>query len=317
MVKSVLTIAGSDSSGGAGIQGDIKTISALGCFAQSAITVLTAQNTMGVNSTLNVDSDFLEKQIDAVFDDIVPAAVKVGILGTTQNVDVVAKSLEKYKANHVVVDPVMVATSGSNLASDEVITATRDKLFPLAEFITPNIYEAQVLAGFEITNRELQAKAGCELLKLGPEWVLVTGGDLYEEDEKGRKIIADYLVGKNGFQQWFRTKRLETKNTHGTGCSLSSALACTLTFEYDLCNACALATRYVFHAIREDLKLGRGSGPINHMWPHVNEVLDIHCLFDHLLGNGEKWSRKAEEYEKEFQETLKKLDPKTRQQLGY
>ena len=283
-MKSVLSIAGSDSSGGAGIQADIKTITALGAYAQSAVSVLTAQNTTGVSGAFNVDSDFLQKQIDAVFDDIVPNAIKIGILGIKANVDVVAQSLQKYNAKHIVVDPVMVATSGSSLANDEVITATRDKLFPLAQVITPNIFEAQVLAGFEITNKELQEKAGHELLKFGSEWVLIKGGDLSEDNETS----DDLLIGKDGSMHWLSMNRLQTKNTHGTGCSLSSAIASALSFGYNAYDACIIAKKYVYHAIKEDLELGRGTGPINHMWPHINKKREIHFLFEHMLEKADK-----------------------------
>ena len=306
-MKSVLTIAGSDSSGGAGIQADIKTIEALGAFAQSAVAVLTAQNTMGVSGALNIESSFLQEQIAAVFEDIIPQAVKIGILGTKENVSTVANALQKYEAKHIVLDPVMVATSGSSLANNEVVSAMCKELFCLAEIITPNIFEAETLAGYKITSKELQEQAARDLLKYGSSWVLVKGGHSLNESadsasaenscangangeangantkDTNNESADDVLVGKDGSSYWICGNRLQTKNTHGTGCSLSSAIACTLAFGYNVHEACIIAKKYVYHAIKDDLELGKGSGPINHMWPHINEKRDIHFLFEHML----------------------------------
>ena len=234
-MKSVLTIAGSDSSGGAGIQADIKTIAAHGLFAQSAITALTAQNTTGV--------------------------VKIGMVSSPKIVGAIAEALVRNKAANIVVDPVMVATSGSELASSDAVVALRERLIPLATVITPNIPEAEALFGARIATRADQEKAACEIAHATGVAVLVKGGH-------GENDANDVLGRPNGEAVWFEGERIDNPNTHGTGCTLSSAIACGLAQGLTLEDSIAQAKRYITGALAAQLNLGRGSGPLNHMWQH-------------------------------------------------
>ena len=260
-VRSVLSIAGSDSSGGAGIQADIKTIAAHKLFAQTAITALTAQNTMGVSAVLDVSPEFVERQIDAVFEDIRPDAVKVGMVSSPAIVQVIAQALERHHATNVVVDPVMVATSGDSLASDGVVDALRTYLFPLACVITPNIPEACVLWGRAIESRQEQQDAARDLLATGAAAVLVKGGH-------GDGEAYDVLALSDGSVCGFAAPRVDTSNTHGTGCTLSSAIACGLAEGKPLEQAVEQAKAYVTGALAAGLELGRGNGPVDHMWSY-------------------------------------------------
>lgn len=258
-MKSVLTIAGSDSSGGAGIQADIKTIQAHRLFAQSAITALTAQNTTGVYGVHDVPAEFVARQIDVVFDDIRPDAVKIGMVSSAEIVGAIAEALVRNKAENIVVDPVMVATSGSELATSDAVVALREKLIPLATVITPNIPEAEALFGASITTREGQAQAACEVAKATGVAVLVKGGH-------GENDANDVLARPDGSVTWFEGERIDNPNTHGTGCTLSSAIACGLAEGLSLEDAIARAKRYITGALAAQLDLGRGSGPLDHMW---------------------------------------------------
>ncbi len=270
--KSVLSIAGSDSSGGAGIQADIKTITAYHLFAQTAITSLTAQNTTGVFGVFDADPAFVAQQIDVVFQDIRPDAVKVGMVSSAGIVHAIADALVRNGARNIVVDPVMVATSGSSLASSEALDALRKELIPLADVITPNIPEAEVLAGFAIQDEADQERAARFLAGVAvpgvsavaapavrAKAVMVKGGH-------GKSDANDVLADADGNVSWFRSPRVDTANTHGTGCTLSSAIACGLAEGMALPDAIQSAKAYLTGALAANLDLGKGSGPVDHMW---------------------------------------------------
>lgn len=277
-MKAVLTIAGSDSSGGAGIQADLKTIVAHQLFGESVITALTAQNTTGVAGVLDVDPAFVGAQIDAVFEDIRPDAVKVGMVSSPAIVRAIADGLRRHGASNIVVDPVMVATSGSALIADAAVDALVAELFPLAEVITPNIPEAEVLAGMAIAcpedvqrAAELIAERCVAAAVTAPDYggeapgvpaIMIKGGHGVGEPD----AADDYLRLDQGEHVWLRGPRIETRNTHGTGCSLSSAIACNLAQGFAVDVAVREAKAYVAGALADGLDLGRGSGPLNHMW---------------------------------------------------
>ena len=257
-IPSVVSIAGSDSSGGAGIQADLKTIEALGLFAQTAITALTAQNTLGVSGVLDVPSEFVVQQIDAVFDDIRPGAVKIGMVSSALNVVAIAESLRAHAAENIVVDPVMVSTSGSRLISDGASEALTGRLFPLASVITPNIPEAEILSGMEIRSAADMEKAAKFISENYSCAVLLKGGhDLND---------ANDLLYQNGKAEWFYGKRIDNPNTHGTGCTLSSAIASELACGEDLSTAVKRAKDYISGALAAMLDLGKGRGPMNHLF---------------------------------------------------
>ena len=259
-MKTVLTIAGSDSSGGAGIQADLKTITALHCYGMSAITALTAQNTMGVTGIEAVPADFVVAQIRAVFDDIRPDAVKVGMIGSAETAHAIAATLAAYDAQNIVLDPVMVATSGAELASNEVVEVLKEELIPLAKVVTPNIPEAEVLCGMTIKTEEDQVAAAQALLEMGAGHALVKGGHNTND-------ANDVFVGPKVGIVWLRGERIETTNTHGTGCTLSSAIACGLAQGgMRAVDASRAAKEYLTGALAAGLNLGQGSGPLDHMW---------------------------------------------------
>lgn len=260
-MKSVLTIAGSDSSGGAGIQADIKTIEAHCLFAQSAITALTAQNTTGVYDIFDVPASFVARQIDVVFDDIRPDAVKVGMVSSADIADAIADALSRNDARNIVVDPVMVATSGSSLASGDAVAALRERLIPLASVITPNIPEAEALSEIHVDSRISQERVALLIARATGVAVLVKGG--HAEND-----ASDVLAKPDGSIAWFEGERVPTSNTHGTGCTLSSAIACGLACGKGLEEAILQAKRYITGALSAGLDLGRGSGPLDHMWQH-------------------------------------------------
>ena len=260
-MKSVLSIAGSDSSGGAGIQADIKTIQAHHLFAQTAITALTAQNTTGVYGVLDVEPAFVAQQIDVVFEDIRPDAVKIGMVSSPMIVDAIVDALVRNGATNIVVDPVMVATSGSELSSNEAVVALREKLIPLATVITPNMPEAEVLFGAHIENAADQERAAVEIARATDVAVLVKGGH-------GENDANDVLARPDGTVTWFEGERVDTANTHGTGCTLSSAIACGLAVGKPLEEAVKSAKDYITGALSAGLDLGHGSGPMDHMWAY-------------------------------------------------
>ena len=263
-MRTALTIAGSDSSGGAGIQADIKTMTMNGVFAMSAITALTAQNTTGVTGILNSTPVFLAQQLDAVFTDIYPDAVKIGMVSSQELIRVIAQKLRQYGAKHIVVDPVMVATSGAALLEPDAVTALETELLPLAEVITPNIPEAEILCGHSIKTaadmenaaKEISQKFGCNVLCKG-------GHNLNDAN--------DLLVLTDGSAAWFNGQRIDNPNTHGTGCTLSSAIASNLAKGYDLETAVRRAKAYISGALAAMLDLGHGSGPMNHAFALDNE----------------------------------------------
>ncbi|UZQ84809.1 bifunctional hydroxymethylpyrimidine kinase/phosphomethylpyrimidine kinase [Thermoclostridium stercorarium] len=257
-MKTVLTVAGSDSSGGAGIQADIKTMTANGIYAMSAITALTAQNTTGVSGIMEVTPEFLGMQLDSIFTDIYPDAVKIGMVSSAPLIEIIAEKLKYYNARNIVVDPVMVSTSGSKLLQDNAIEALRSKLFPMAVVITPNIPEASILSGISIENREDMIKAAEIIGKQFGCAVLCKGGHSVND--------ADDLLYCDNRYKWFRGERINNKNTHGKGCTLSSAIACGLAKGMDLETAIQSAKDYVTGALKSMLKLGKGNGPIDHMW---------------------------------------------------
>lgn len=258
-MKKVLTIAGSDSSGGAGIQADIKTMLANGVYAMSAVTALTAQNTTGVRGILEVSPEFLAQQIDAVFEDIFPDAVKIGMVSSGALIETIAERLKFYGAGNIVVDPVMVATSGSRLMKSDAVTALERELFPLAALVTPNIPEAEVLSGKTISGREDLIEAAQSISETYGCAVLVKGGHLEKESGK-----ADDLLYADGVFCWFEGRRIDTDNTHGTGCTLSSAIASNLAKGYGLAEAVSRAKEYISGALGAMLDLGSGSGPMDH-----------------------------------------------------
>ena len=255
-MKTALTIAGSDSGGGAGIQADIKTMTMNGVFAMSAITALTAQNTVGVQGILEVTPEFLGLQIDSVFTDIRPDAVKIGMVSSSELISVIAEKLAAYKAEKIVVDPVMVATSGAKLICDEAIITLKEKLLPLATVVTPNIPEAEVLADMKIVSAEDMMKAAEVIGDRYNCAVLCKGGHNLND-------ANDLLYYENDYQ-WFRGKRIDNPNTHGTGCTLSSAIAANLAKEQTLAEAVNNAKEYISGALADVLDLGAGSGPMNH-----------------------------------------------------
>jgi hydroxymethylpyrimidine/phosphomethylpyrimidine kinase len=257
-MKTALTIAGSDCSGGAGIQADIKTMTMNGVYAMSAITALTAQNTTGVMGIAEVAPSFLAQQIDAVFTDIRPDAVKTGMIASAALAEVIAERLRYYRAERIVVDPVMVATSGDSLLSTDAMTALQEQLLPLASLLTPNIPEAQVLSGMEIRSSADMCRAAEYISRRYGCAVLCKGGHSVQD--------ADDLLYENGSFRWFRGKRIDNPNTHGTGCTLSSAIASNLAKGYSLEQSVCRAKAYISGALSAMLDLGRGSGPMNHAY---------------------------------------------------
>lgn len=257
-MKTALTIAGSDSSGGAGIQADIKTMTANGVYAMSAITALTAQNTTGVTGIFETTPDFLAKQLDAVFTDIFPDAVKIGMVSSAELIEVIAEKLRFYGAKNIVVDPVMVATSGSKLLRDDAVKALTEQLLPMADLLTPNIPEAEILSGQSISDAAGMEAAARYISETYHCSVLCKGGHQVHD--------ADDLLWRNGSGKWFRGRRIQNPNTHGTGCTLSSAIASNLAKGYDLDTSVERAKAYISGALSAMLDLGHGSGPMDHMF---------------------------------------------------
>ena len=255
-IKTALTIAGSDSSGGAGIQADLKTMLANGVYGMSAITALTAQNTMGVTAISEVTPEFLGQQLDAVFTDIFPDAVKIGMTANDRLIEIIAERLAFYGAKNIVVDPVMIATSGARLISEEAVAVLKDKLLPVATLVTPNIPEAEVLSGIQIVDKSDMEKAAEHISRVYGCAVLLKGGHSIND--------AKDLLYENGKLTWLEGLRINNPNTHGTGCTLSSAIASNLAKGYDLKRSVGLAKEYISGALSAMLDLGNGSGPLNH-----------------------------------------------------
>ena len=255
-MNTALTIAGSDSCGGAGIQADIKTMTAHGVYAMSAITALTAQNTTGVSDIMEVTPEFLGKQLDSIFEDIFPDAVKTGMVASSELIRVIAGKIKQYNAKNLVIDPVMVATSGSKLISDDAIGTLKNELLPLATVITPNIPEAEVLSGLKIESQDDMVNAAKLIYETYGCAVLCKGGHQIND--------ANDLLYRDGDYKWFNGKRINNPNTHGTGCTLSSAIASNLAKGEKLDDAVLYAKNYISGALAAMLDLGKGSGPMNH-----------------------------------------------------
>lgn len=259
-MRTALTIAGSDSSGGAGIQADIKTMMANGVYAMSAITALTAQNTTGVTAIMEATPDFLKEQIDNVFTDIRPDAVKIGMVASGGLIEAIADRLTFYEAENVVVDPVMVSTSGARLISEDAIGTLTEKLLPLAAVVTPNIPEAEILCGWtagSISTENDMIRASQHISQAYSCSVLLKGGHSVND-------ANDLLYKQDGTYRWFCGKRIDNPNTHGTGCTLSSAIASNLAKGCDLEEAVQFAKEYISGALAAMLNLGKGSGPLDH-----------------------------------------------------
>ncbi|MBL0740349.1 bifunctional hydroxymethylpyrimidine kinase/phosphomethylpyrimidine kinase [Chryseolinea lacunae] len=271
--RSVLTIAGSDSGGGAGIQADLKTFSALGCFGTSAITAITVQNTRGVTGIHSVPPGIVQQQIVAVMDDIKPAAIKIGMVHTAELALAIAFSIMPYTVP-VIFDPVMVATSGDRLIEKQTVNAMERSLFPHATLVTPNLDETEWLTGLKVSNLEDMKVAATRLLQKGCRAVLVKGGHLKGE------TLHDYFLDNTGREEVFTSTNINTLNTHGTGCTLASAIAAFMARGADLVQAIAAARSYVHAALDEgkDVQTGLGIGPLNHFYnPHKLIKYDLEC----------------------------------------
>lgn len=255
-IKTALTIAGSDSIGGAGIQADLKTMLANGVYGMSVITALTAQNTMEVTAISEVSPEFLRQQIDAVFTDIFPDAVKIGMTASAELIEVISERLTFYMARNIVIDPVMIATSGARLISESAIEILKKKLLLIADVVTPNIPEAEILSGMEISDRADMEKAAVYISETYGCAVLLKGGHSIND--------ANDLLCENGRTTWFEGVRINNSNTHGTGCTLSSAIASNLAKGHNLRESVRLAKEYISGALSAMLDLGKGSGPMHH-----------------------------------------------------
>lgn len=255
-MRTALTIAGSDSCGGAGIQADIKTMTMNGVYAMSAITALTAQNTTGVSAIMEATPEFLKQQIHDIFVDIRPDAVKIGMVSSANLIQVIADSLKAFQADHIVVDPVMVATSGARLINEDAIAVLKEALLPLATVLTPNIPEAEVLSGLSIHSEEDMIAAAKAISETYGCAVLCKGGHSIND--------ANDLLYADGAARWFKGQRIDNPNTHGTGCTLSSAIAANLAKGFDLETSVQRAKDYISGALSAMLDLGAGSGPMNH-----------------------------------------------------
>lgn len=256
-MRTALTIAGSDSSGGAGIQADLKTFTAHGVYGMSVINSITSQNTTGVRGVFDIPPEVVGSQLDAVFEDIFPDAVKIGMVSSGKIIEVIAEKLKQYGAKNIVLDTVMVSTSGCKLLQDSAIDALTTMLFPLADVITPNLYEAQILCGFEINSEKDMSRAAEYIFKKYSVCALLKGGHLASTSN-------DLLY--DGAEHWLRSPRIKNPNTHGTGCTLSSAIAANLAVGNDMKTSVQNAKDYITGALSDMLDLGHGNGPLNHMY---------------------------------------------------
>lgn len=257
-MKKVLTIAGSDCSGGAGIQADLKTFAAHKVYGMSVLTSLTAQNTMGVIDVADLEPEFIEKQLDAVFTDIYPDAIKIGMVSNAEIIKSIVRKLKEYNAKNIVVDPVMVSTSGSNLMDPKANKALMEELLPLADIITPNMQEGRVLSGIDVDTKEDMEKAAKIIGESIDGVILIKGGHL--------KKSADDLLYIDKKIQWIDGDRIKNSNTHGTGCTLSSAIAVNLAKDMDVKTAFIEAKKYLTGAIKDGFDIGKGRGPLNHLY---------------------------------------------------
>lgn len=258
MIKTVLTIAGSDCSGGAGIQADIKTITAHKMYAMSAITALTAQNTTRVYDIYPVTADFVASQLDCIFKDIPPDAVKIGMVQNSEIIEIIVKKLKEYNAKNIVIDPVMASTSGSCLLCSQAIETIINILLPIANIITPNIAETEILAQLPVKNENDMILAAQKISTLTSSPILIKGGHL--------KNKADDLLYIDGDYYWYHAEKINNPNTHGTGCTLSTAIACNLAQNVSLQKSIENAKNYVIGALKSGLNIGKGLGPLNHVY---------------------------------------------------
>ncbi len=272
MTYKVLSIAGFDGSGGAGIQADLKTCSAFGCYGMTVLTALPIQNTCGVRKCYNIPLQAIEDQLHAIFDDIVPDSIKIGMLFNSEIIELIASFLKEKAVNiPIVLDPVTLAKSGDPLLIPEAVETLISSLMPLATVITPNIPEAHTFTGIDATSEELMNLVARKLLDFGPQYVLLKGGHLNTVESN------DLLLSTDGTSHWFKSPRIDSKNTHGTGCTLSAAIASCLAQNMDMVKACAIAKNYLFHAIRaaKDEHVGKGNGPVHHfyhLWPTLTAM---------------------------------------------
>lgn len=257
-MKKALTIAGSDSSGGAGIQADLKSFSANGVFGMSVITAVTAQNTQGVYAVEDISTAVIQKQIEAIYEDIQVDAVKVGMVSRIETIDIISGHLKKYHAEKIVIDPVMVSKSGFHLLQPEAVNALIEKLLPIATIVTPNIPEAEIITGMSIKNPKDMEKAAGQIYQMGPENVLVKGGHLTDQ-------ATDVLFNGDDYLH-LAAERIPTKNTHGTGCTLSAAITANLAKGYGIVDAVRDAKDYLTIAIKHSLDIGKGVGPTHHFY---------------------------------------------------
>lgn len=257
-MQKVVTIAGTDPSGGAGAQADLKTFMAHKVYGMSIITALVAQNTCGVRDIVNVNPHFLKEQFDCVFEDIFPDAVKIGMVSEPELIHVIVEKLKEYKAKNIVIDPVMVSTSGDRLLAETALNLLKKELLPLADIITPNIPEAEVLCEHSIHTKEEMVMAAEKIGKDYQGYILIKGGHFMD--------CADDLLYHQGKVLWLSCEKIQNPNTHGTGCTLSSAIASNLALGYDMVSSVKHAKAYITGALRDGLDLGKGSGPLNHCW---------------------------------------------------
>lgn len=257
-MNKILTIAGSDCSGGAGIQADIKTITAHGQYALSVITALTAQNTLGVSGIYEISPQFVGEQLRLICEDIYPDAVKIGMLYNVENIRIICKQIKEYQLKNIVLDPVMISSSGKSLLKEEAIYTLIEELLPLADVFTPNLLEASAISGICIRNKRDMLTAAEKISDSYKGYILLKGGHLSE--------CCDDLLYKDGEGDWYQQERISNPNTHGTGCTLSSAIACNIAKRKEVKECIAAAKDYVTGAIKAKLKLGQGVGPLNHVW---------------------------------------------------
>ncbi|SHK19218.1 hydroxymethylpyrimidine/phosphomethylpyrimidine kinase [Anaerobranca californiensis DSM 14826] len=257
-MKKLLTIAGSDSSGGAGIQADLKTFSSLGTYGMSVITAITAQNTQGVFGVQDIDEEVVYKQIEAIFSDIEVDGVKIGMVSKSSTIEIIVSALKKFKAKNIVVDPVMVSKSGYHLLQREAKKALIEQLLPIATIVTPNLFEAEEITGLTIKDIKDMEKAGEIIHQMGPRFVLVKGGHLSEKP-------IDVLYDGEKFK-YYEAERVNTKSTHGTGCTLSSAIAVYLAKGYQVDEGVKKAKEYITQALINAFPLGKGTGPVHHFY---------------------------------------------------
>lgn len=255
-MKTALTIAGSDCSGGAGIQADLKTMITNDVYGMSVITSLTAQNTLGILEIFDVTPEFLEKQLDSIFLDIFPDAIKIGMVSSKELIEVIVAKLKKYNAKNIIIDPVMISTSGTRLINDEAIDILKNELFPLATLLTPNIPEIEFLAGLKIDSREKMVEGSRIISEYFKCAVLCKGGHSVDN--------SDDLLYFDGKEKWYLEKRINNPNTHGTGCTLSSAITSNIAKGYSLEESIERAKKYISASLREMLNLGKGIGPLKH-----------------------------------------------------